>query len=76
MAIDNFPLRHASLRHPAGNIPLPEGEPCNKEPLCFFRPAGCLRDGLARQISAPLGSADGELTGNPSVASLALTLAP
>ena len=28
MAIDNFPLSHASLRHPAGNIPLPEGEPC------------------------------------------------
>ena len=28
MAIDNFPLWHASLRHPAGNIPLPEGEPC------------------------------------------------
>ena len=28
MAIDKFPLWHASLRHPAGNIPLPEGEPC------------------------------------------------
>ena len=28
MAIDIFPLWHASLRHPAGNIPLPEGEPC------------------------------------------------
>ena len=28
MAIDNFPLWHASLRHPAGNIPLYEGEPC------------------------------------------------
>ena len=25
MAIDHFPLWHANLRHPAGNIPLPEG---------------------------------------------------
>ena len=28
MAIDNFPVWHASLRHPAGNIPLPEGGAC------------------------------------------------
>ena len=28
MALDIFLLRHASLRHAAGNIPLPEGEPC------------------------------------------------
>ena len=28
MISDNFTLWHASLRHPAGNIPLPEGEPC------------------------------------------------
>ena len=28
MAIDNCPLWHARLRHPAGNVPLPEGEPC------------------------------------------------
>ena len=28
MAIDNFPLWHVNLRHPAGNIPLPKGEPC------------------------------------------------
>ena len=27
MAIDNFPLLHASLHHTAGNIPLPKGEP-------------------------------------------------
>ena len=27
MPIDNFPLWHASLRHPTGNIPLPDGEP-------------------------------------------------
>ena len=37
---------------------------------------GRFRDGLARQISAPLASADGESTGDPSVASLALALAP
>ena len=36
----------------------------------------CVLDGLARQISAPLASADGESTGDPSVASLALALAP
>ena len=40
--------------------------------MCFFRPAGRFRDGLARQISAPLASDDGEPTGDPSVASLAL----
>ena len=51
-------------------------ETCNKVKLCFFRPAGRFRDGLARQISAPLGSADGESTGDPPVASLALALAP
>ena len=34
MTIDNFPLWHASLRHPAGNIPLPEGEPCVYKYLC------------------------------------------
>ena len=34
MAIDNFPLWHASLRHPAGNIPLPEGEPCMYTYIC------------------------------------------
>ena len=28
MAIDIFSLWHASLRHPAGNTPLLEGEPC------------------------------------------------
>ena len=27
MAIDIFPLWHASMRHPAENTPLPEGEP-------------------------------------------------
>ena len=41
MAIDNFPVWHVSLRHPAGNIPLPEGEPCmymyNCETFVFFR---------------------------------------
>ena len=36
MAIDNFPLWHASLRHPAGNIPLPEGEPCMTMYKCVF----------------------------------------
>ena len=44
--------------------------------MCFFRPAGRFRDGLARPISAPLGSADGESTRDPPVASLALALAP
>ena len=34
MAIDNFPLWHASLRHPAGNIPLPEREPCMCTYIC------------------------------------------
>ena len=34
MAIDNFPLWHASMRHPAGNIPLPEGEPCMYTYIC------------------------------------------
>ena len=48
----------------------------NKLKSCFFRPAGRFRDGLARQISAPLASADGESTGDPSVASLALALWP
>ena len=43
---------------------------------CFFRPAGRFRDGLARPISALLASPDGESTGDPSVASLALALAP
>ena len=28
MAFDKFPLWHVSLRHPAGNTPLSEGEPC------------------------------------------------
>ena len=42
----------------------------------FFSTDGPFRDGLARQISAPLASADGESTGDPSVASLALALAP
>ena len=34
MAIDNFHLWHASLRHPAGTIPLPEGEPCMCTYIC------------------------------------------
>ena len=44
--------------------------------ILFFRPAAHFRHGLARQISAPLASADGESTVDPSVASLALALAP
>ena len=28
MVIDNFPLWHAILRHPVGNITLPEGALC------------------------------------------------
>ena len=36
MAIDNFPLWHASLRHPVRNIPLPEGEPCIYTYICEF----------------------------------------
>ena len=37
MAIDIFPLWHASLRHPAGNTPLPEGQPCmNMYKMHFF----------------------------------------
>ena len=34
MAIGNFPLWHASLRHPAENIPLPEEEPCMYTYIC------------------------------------------
>ena len=34
MAIDNFSLWHASVRHPAGNIPLPDGEPCVYTYIC------------------------------------------
>ena len=34
MAIDNLPLWHASLRHPAGNIPLPEVEPWMYTYIC------------------------------------------
>ena len=34
MAIENFPMWHASLRHPAGNIPLHEGEPCMYTYVC------------------------------------------
>ena len=48
----------------------------NKVKSFFFRPAGRFRDGLARQISVPLASADGESTGDPPVASLALVPAP
>ena len=36
MAIENFLLWHASLRHPPGNIPLPEGEPCMYMYICEF----------------------------------------
>ena len=69
----------------------PEGEPCiyklkhtrypvyilyNKVKWCFFQPAGRFRAGLARPISTPLGSPDGESTGDPPAASLALALAP
>ena len=48
----------------------------NKVKKCFFRPAGRFRDGLARPISSPLALPDGESTGDPPVASLALSLAP
>ena len=34
MAIDSFLVWHASLRHPAVNIPLPEGEPCMYTYIC------------------------------------------
>ena len=36
MAIDNFPLWHASLRQPAGNTPLLEGEPFMYTYICDF----------------------------------------
>ena len=36
MAIDNFPLWHASLRYPAGNTPLPERDPCMYTYICDF----------------------------------------
>ena len=36
MAIENFPMWHASLRHPAGNIPLPGGEPRMYTYICEF----------------------------------------
>ena len=42
----------------------PGGEPGNKVKSCFFRPAGRFRSGLARPISAPLASDDGESTGD------------
>ena len=44
--------------------------------MCFFQPAGGFREGLARQISETLASSDGESTGDPSVALLALSLTP
>ena len=34
MTIDSFPLWYASLRHPEGNIPLPEGELCMYMYIC------------------------------------------
>ena len=34
MPIDILPLWHASLRHPAGSIPLPKGEPCMYTYIC------------------------------------------
>ena len=49
---------------------------CNKGKSCFFRPVGCFRSGVARPISAPLGSADGESPEGPPPASIALVLAP
>ena len=49
---------------------------CNKVKSFFFRPAGRFRDSLARPSSAPLDSTDGESTGDPPAASLALALAP
>ena len=36
MAIDIFPLWHASLRHPVGNTPLSEGEPGIAMYRCVF----------------------------------------
>ena len=44
--------------------------------IVLFRPAGRFRDSLARPISAPHGSPNGESTWDPPVASLALALAP
>ena len=65
------------LASPRGEHPTPRrGALHNKVRLFFFRPAGRFRDRLARQISAPLGSYDGESTGDPPVASLALALGP
>ena len=65
------------LASPRGEHPTPRrGALHNKVRLFFFRPAGRFRDRLARQISAPLGSYDGESTGDPPVASLALALSP
>ena len=48
----------------------------HKVKSCFFRPAGRFRAGLARPMSAPLDSPDGESPGDPPAASLALALAP
>ena len=48
----------------------------NRAKSCLFRPAGRFRAGLARPISTPVGSADGESTENPPPASFALALAP
>ena len=48
----------------------------NKVKPCMFRPAGRIRDALARPISSPLGSPDGELTGYPPVVTVVRALAP
>ena len=61
------------LASPRGKHPTPRREVLyNKVKFVFFSPGGPFRNGLARPISAPLGSDDGESTGDPPVASLAL----
>ena len=65
------------LASPRGKHPTPRREVLyNKVKFVFFSTGGPFRNGLARPISAPLGSDDGESTGDPPVASLALALAP
>ena len=56
MVIDNPSLWHASLRHPAGNIPLPEGEPCITIHKCLFLAHGIFFLLRPRVFSRALGS--------------------
>ena len=72
------PLARSLARHRSFVCPpsFARHRSCKKVKSCFFRPARRFCDGLDRPISAPLASYDGESSGDPPVASLALALAP